>query len=357
MKVLDDVKGIKKIDKSDMMRLIMDFPGQCRDAFEIGKSFSVPQSYLNRVYKNIVFSGLGGSAIGADLLRSYLCGEIKIPIFVSRDYTLPNFVDQDTLFFACSYSGDTEETLSSYAEAKRRGATILAVSSGGKLEVLVKQDNVPFLSIPKGYPPRAALGYAFFPWLAVLRTFGFISDKSSDVEDAVSNMEDIRDKSLNPVIKTAKNPAKKLAESLKGKYAIIYAANKHFDSVITRFRGQMAENSKSLSSTHVFPEMNHNETVGWENPRKLLKDFVVLFLRDESEHPRVAKRMQITAGIIRKKSKVIEIPSKGRSLLSRMFYLIYTGDFTSYYLAILNRRDPTPVEMVTYLKGELAKFK
>ncbi len=357
MKVLDDVKGIKKIDKSDMMRLIMDFPKQCRHAFEIGRKFSVPQSYVNRGYKNIVFSGLGGSAIGADLLRSYLCDEIKVPIFVNRDYTLPNFVDRDTLFFACSYSGDTEETLASYEEAKKRGAAMVAISSGGKLETLAKQENMPFISIPKGYPPRTALGYAFFPWLVALAKFGFVSDKSADIEDAISNMEQIRDGALNPGIKTAKNPAKKLAGALKGKYPVLYAANKHFDSVITRFRGQIAENSKSLSSTHVFPEMNHNETVGWENPKKLLKDFVVLFLRDESEHPRVAKRMEITEGIIRKKSKVIEVRSKGRSLLSRMFYLIYTGDFTSYYLAILNRRDPTPVEMVTFLKGELAKFK
>lgn len=357
MKVLDDVKGIKKIDRSNMLDLILKFPDQCRDAFRIGKSFSVPQPYKEAQFKNMVFSGLGGSAIGADLIRSYLSDELKIPLLVSRDYTIPNFVDKDTLFFACSYSGDTEETLASYDEAKSRGAKILAISSGGKLEAKAKEDGVPFISIPKGYPPRTALGYAFFPWLTVLSKFGFIEDKTKDIEEAISNIEGLRDGALKPEVKTAKNPAKKLAEALLGKYVIIYAANKHFDSVITRFRGQLAENSKTLASTHVFPEMNHNETVGWENPKKLIKDFAVIFLRDESEHPRVAKRMEITAGIIKKKSKVIEVRSKGSSLLSRMFYLIYLGDFTSYYLALLNKRDPTPVEMVTYLKGELAKFK
>lgn len=357
MKALDDVKGIKKIDKSDMLDLILKFPDQCRHAFGIGKTFSVPQSYKEPRFKNMVFSGLGGSAIGADLIRSYLCDELKIPLFVSRDYTLPNFVDKDTLFFACSYSGDTEETLASYDEAKKRGAGVLAISSGGKLEAKAKADGVPFISIPKGYPPRTALGYAFFPWLTVLSKFGFIEDKSRDIEEAISSIEGLRDGALKPDVKSSNNPAKKLADALFAKYVIIYAANKHFDSVITRFRGQLAENSKTLASTHVFPEMNHNETVGWENPKKLLKDFAVVFLRDESEHPRVAKRMEITAGIIKKKSKVIEVRSKGRSLLSRMFYLIYLGDFTSYYLAVLNKRDPTPVETVTYLKGELAKFK
>jgi len=357
MKVLDDVKVIKKIDRSNMLDLILKFPAQCRDAFRIGNNFVVPQSYRQTQFKNMVFSGLGGSAIGADLIRSYLSDELKIPLLVSRDYTISNFVDKDTLFFACSYSGNTEETLASYDEAKKRGAKILAISSGGKLEAKAKEDGVPFISIPKGYPPRVALGYAFFPWLVVLSKLGFIEDKGKDIEEAISTLEGLRDSALKPEVKTVKNPAKKIAEALFGKYVIIYAANKYFDSVITRFRGQLEENSKILASTHVFPEMNHNETVGWENPAKLLKDFAVLFLRDKSEHPRVAKRMEITVGIIRKKAKVVEVRSKGGSLLSRMFYLVYMGDFTSYYLAILNKRDPTPVEIVTYLKGELAKFK
>lgn len=354
MGILDEIKTIRKIDKSNMLDLLLGFPEQCRQAYEIGKRFSAPNNYAG--FKNIVFSGLGGSAIGADLIRSYLNDEMGIPVYVSRDYTIPGFVNKDTLFLACSYSGDTEETLASYEEARKRNARIIAISSGGKLQAMASKDETPFITIPKGYPPRTALGYAFFPWLVVFSKLGFVADRTNDIEETISVMADLRDKLLRPEVKTPRNPAKVLATALKGKYAIIYAANRYFDAVITRFRGQLAENSKTLASTHVFPEMNHNETVGWENPKVLLKDFVVIILRDESEHPRVAKRIEITKGIIKKHSKVMEVQSKGKALLSRMFYLIYTGDFISYYLAILNKRDPTPVEMVIYLKKELSKF-
>ena len=357
MNDLDNIDQMKKTDKSGMLDLIVKFPDQCEKAFSIGKDFFVPQSYIGAGYKNIVFSGLGGSAIGADLLRSYLTDEIKIPIFVSRDYTLPRFVGKDTLFFACSYSGDTEETLSSYAEARQKGAKIIAITSGGKLEVLAKEDKVPVIYIPGGNPPRSALGYSFFSWLDVLHKFGFIDDRTGDVEETIADMKEFRDSAIGPGVPSSKNIAKKIAGELSGKYAIIYGANKHIDSIVVRWRGQLAENAKTLASTHVFPELNHNETVGWEGPKKLLKDFTVVILRDESEHPRVAKRIEITKTMIEKESKVIELQSKGRNLLSRMFNLINTGDFVSCYLAILNGVDPTPVERIAYLKKELSKFR
>ncbi|MFA5339224.1 MAG: bifunctional phosphoglucose/phosphomannose isomerase [Candidatus Omnitrophota bacterium] len=357
MNDIDNMDQVKKIDKSGMLDLIVKFPEQCENAFSIGKDFFVPQSYIGAGCKNIVFSGLGGSAIGADLLRSYLTDEIKIPIFVSRDYTLPRFVGKDTLFFACSYSGDTEETLSSYAEARQKGAKIIAITSGGKLEVLAKEDKVPVIYIPGGNPPRSALGYSFFSWLDVLHKFGFIDDKTGNVEEAIADMREFRDNVIGPEVPSPKNIAKKIAKELSGKYVIIYGANKHIDSIVVRWRGQLAENAKTLASTHVFPELNHNETVGWEGPEKLLKDLAVVILRDESEHPRVAKRIEITKTMIGKETKVIELRSKGRNLLSRMFNLINTGDFVSCYLAIQNGVDPTPVERIVNLKKELSKFR
>jgi len=354
---LDDLNEIRKTDKSDMLGRLVKFPDQCADAFSLGKDFSVPQSYTGAGCKNIVFAGVGGSAIGADLLRSYLVDEIKIPIFISRDYTLPRFVGGDTLFLASSYSGETEETLSSYAEAKQRGAKMIVITSGGKLGLLAKEDKTPVIYIPGGYPPRTALGYSFFSWLDVMYKFGFIGDKMLDVEDTIADMRGFLDSVVGPQVPAERNAAKKIAQELNGKYVIIYSANKHIDSAALRWRGQLEENAKTLASTHLFPEMNHNETVGWEGPKKLLKDFAVVMLRDESEHPRVAKRMEITKAMIEKGSKVIEVRSKGKNLLSRMLNLIYTGDFVSYYLAVLNGIDPTPVERIVYLKKELAKLK
>lgn len=355
MRTLDDIKMIRRIDKSNMLELLLEFPNQCRHAFKVGEAFSIPKAY--RGAGNIVFAGLGGSAIGADLIRSYIIGEIKIPVFVIRDYCLPNFVGRNTLFFACSYSGNTEETLSSYKEARQRGAKIIAMSSGGKLEAEAKKDKLPFILIPKGYPPRIALGYSFFTPLVILSKLGFIRNKEMQINEAISHLSNVRDRVFNPHIKASKNYAKRLALELKEKYAIVYAANKHIDTVLTRWRGQLAENSKALASSHVFPEMNHNEIVGWANPKKLLNDFVVIILRDRSEHPRVTKRIDITKSMIKKKTKVLEVHSKGKSLLSRIFYLIYLGDFVSFYLALLNGVDPTPVDAVTYLKKRLGSFR
>ena len=191
----------------------------------------------------------------------------------------------------------------------------------------------------------------------MLHKFGFIDDRTGDVEETIADMKEFRDSAIGPGVPSSKNIAKKIAGELSGKYAIIHGANKHIDSIVVRWRGQLAENAKTLASTHVFPELNHNETVGWEGPKKLLKDFTVVILRDESEHPRVAKRIEITKTMIEKESKVIELQSKGRNLLSRMFNLINTGDFVSCYLAILNGVDPTPVERIAYLKKELSKFR
>lgn len=352
---LYDLKEIKKYDKSGMLDLVESFPEQCLRAKDIGTAFKVPGD-LRLQYRNIVFIGVGGSAIGADLVRSYIADEAKVPIFVNRNYTLPNFVDENSLVVAASYSGNTEETLSAYKDAKSKKAALVAITSGGELEGLARQDNYPHMIIPKGLPPRCALGYSFFPSLILLSKLGIIEDKSSEIYAAIDILKDLRNKKIGFNVKGKNNLAKSIAGRIHLKFPVIYGGQDRIDSVVTRWRGQLAENSKTLSSSHIFPEMNHNEIVGWENPKKLLKNFIVIILRDAGDHPRTSKRMDITKGIIEAEgAKVIEVRSVGKDVLSRILSLIYIGDFVSYYLAILNKRDPTPVESVTYLKKELAK--
>ena len=355
MNNLDDMKILKKYDPSDMLKLIESFPEQAREAADIGSRFKLPDAY-KRGYANIVCAGLGGSAIGADIMRSYVADEAKTPITVSRNYTLPNFVGKDSLVIASSYSGNTEETLSTYKDAKHRGAKIIAITSGGQIKEMAKADGNACLIIPSGLPPRCALGLSFFPLLALMSKLGVITDKTKEIEEAIKVLGNVRDKKAGAGVIESKNAAKRIASDLYEKYGIIYGAQDHIDCVVTRWRGQIEENAKSLASSHVFPEMNHNEIVGWENPKALIKKFVVVLLRDKSDHPRTAKRMDISKVIMKKKAaKVIEVQSTGEGLLARIFSLIYIGDFVSYYLAILNKRDPTPVESVTYLKNELAK--
>ena len=351
---LDDLKKLSKLDKENMLDLLVSFPSQCEDAFFIGEQTEIKSSY-KKSYSQIVFTGLGGSAIGADIIKGYLGDEINIPIFVNRNYTLPQFVDKNSLVFAVSYSGNTEETLSAYAEAENRSAKIIVLTSGGKLEALgLKNDNI-LAVIPKGYPPRCALGYSFIIAIAVMSKLGLIRNKKAEIKKAASFLDNMQKKKLAPQIKGRFNIAKDIAKKINKKFPLVYASAR-LESVATRWRGQFAENSKTLSSSHVFPEMNHNEIVGWANPKTILKDFIAIILKDKGDHPRIKRRMEITSSILkREKFHVLEIESKGTSFLERMLSLIYIGDFVSFYLAILTKINPTPVDRITYLKRQLAK--
>ena len=352
---LDTAGSLEKYDASGMLKLIESFPEQAREAAGIGSEFRLPDGY-KREYANIVCAGLGGSAIGADILRSYAAAEARTPISVLRNYTLPNFVGKASLVIVSSYSGNTEETISAYKDAKARGAGIIAITSGGKIREMAKADGKACLLIPPGLPPRCALGYSFFPLLALMSKMGVVTDKSAEVEETIKVLEGLNSRSIGAAVVEKGNIAKRTASGLYGKYGIIYGAQDHIDCVVTRWRGQIEENAKALASSHVFPEMNHNEIVGWENPKGLIKNFVAVILRDKADDPRIARRMDISKVIIGKKAReVIEVGSTGEGLLARIFSLVYIGDFVSYYLAILNKTDPTPVNSITYLKNELAK--
>lgn len=345
---------INKLDKSGMLELLLDFPLQFGIARGLASKTDI--IFSKRDFSSVVFAGLGGSAIGADLVRSYLYFESNLPMQVVREYDLPAYVGSSTLVFISSYSGNTEETLSAYSQARKKGASIIAISSNGALKENCLRDGVTFIEIPKGLPPRCSLGYLSIIPLCLLAKLGLIKDVSSSLDKTVSALEDLRSRKLNPAIGAKDNIAKYVAGRLVNKFPIIYSASVHFDTVATRMRCQLNENSKSLASSHVFPEMNHNEIVGWEHPARLLKNLVVLMLRDKGVHPRVNKRMDITREIICKEDPdIIEIYSEGEDLLARIFSLIYIGDFVSFYLAVLYGIDPTPVERVTYLKKKLAE--
>ena len=356
MNILDDIKAIQKIDRNQMLNSISGFADQLKHAEEIGCALSLDTS-LGRGIKNIVFSGLGGSAIGADLIRSYLAYDLPIPIFVNRHYQLPQFVNHETLLIASSYSGDTEETLSSLEIGLKRKAKILAISSGGALARLSQTHSFPLIRIPSGFSPRAALGYSVVPLLIALSKIGFqAAYQANELKEAQTLMASLAKSSYGVAVPSGKNLAKSLAASCFKKYPIVYAGTDYLDVVALRWRGQIEENAKALASHHLLPEMNHNELVGWEHPKEWLRNSVVFFLRDQADHKRVQKRMDLTQAILQKKAgKVIELESQGKGLLARMFSLIHLGDWISFYLAILYQTDPSPVQVIQYLKSELAK--
>jgi glucose/mannose-6-phosphate isomerase len=337
---------LKKIDKENMLSFLMSFPEQCYDAIKIGECINIDNSYKKK-YSNIIFTGMGGSAIGADLIKNVIEDEIAIPIIVNRNYTLPNFVNKDSLLFVVSYSGNTEETLSAYKEGLKRRAKIILITSGGKLEILAIKNRHILISIPKGYPPRCALGYSFIPLVISLYKLGLIKNKKKTIQKALDLLKLLRNE-VNPDNK--KNLAEKIAKKIQGKIPVIYTSDK-LSSISTRWRGQFEENSKNLASSFIFPEMNHNEIVGWEHPKKGLKNIIALILKNKDDHPRIKRRMEITESLLSKENfKVLCIEAKGKTLLENILYLIYLGDFVSLYLAFINGADPTPVKRIEKLK-------
>lgn len=346
-------KTIRAIDKSQMNLRIQNLYQQFETAFSIlNPSSKISKSKV----KNIVVTGLGGSAIGGDLVRAFVSGECSVPILVNRNYALPAFVDASTLVIVSSYSGNTEETLSAYRDAIERKAQVFCVTSGGMVKELALKHKHYAVIIPAGAPPRTAIGYSLAPMLNALAKFGFIADKAKDIAETARYL---KEKSLAYAnFKDKKNLAVKLAQKCFKKLPIIYASDDFTSAVGVRWKGQICENAKMLAYSNVFPELNHNELVGWNQHKELLKKTTVIMLHDKTDHPRTAFRMSVTKSIVKKyASDVIDIESEGKSLLARLFSLILLGDWVSYYLAILNGVDPTPVKAIDFLKESLSNFK
>jgi glucose/mannose-6-phosphate isomerase len=356
MHPLDGIEKIKSIDPGGMYQRIYQFPSQFEDGLNLTKQIPLPQLEKDKI-KNIVVAGLGGSAIGGDLVRSYLAEKLNIPFFICRNYNLPHFVDSSSLVFVSSYSGNTEETLSVFEDALKRSAKIICMSSDGEVGKISSDRRIPCVPLPKGFQPRAALGYSFVPILAMLERLGFVQGEETNIEITKVFLEENRNR-FRVELGTEENEAKKLATKFHGKLPIIYASCDHFDAISYRWKGQFCENAKMLAFNNVFPEFNHNELVGWKVLSDYGDDLIVIILRDRDDHPRIRRRMEIVAGIIQKEEvEVIQIESSGEDLLCRMFSLIQLGDFISFYLAVLNQEDPSPVKVIDYLKKKLAEEK
>jgi glucose/mannose-6-phosphate isomerase len=346
---------IRSLDQSKMGDAIFGMGGHLRDASILARQaldrFSLPQK--NEI-SNIVLAGLGGSAIGGDLVRSYLLSKLSVPFTINRTYNLPGFVDENSLVIVSSYSGSTEESLSMFAEAEQRGAKIICITTGGKLAELAKRHHLPIIILPTGFQPRAALAYSFVPVLLTLEKLGFTSGEAENIKDAADLLDKLS-KEYGSANLTGSNTANTLAHSLLSKIPVVYSASDHFDSVNIRWRGQMQENAKHVAFGNVLPEMNHNEINGWDFPHNMQDKFHVLFLRSpQDEHPQVTKRFGILHEVLTGKGvDVKELASQGNSLMSRMFSLIALADWTSYYMALLAGVDPSPVPVIQTLKAKL----
>ncbi len=351
---VDDIKTIENFDKSNMRKLLYDFPHQGEKIVQLMEHIRLPSTY--REVRNIVVSGLGGSSVGGDLLKNFLRDKINLPLIVNRSYTLPHWIGKDSLLICVSYSGNTEETLSTYKIGKKCGSKIIVISSGGELTELAKKDEFPHILVPEaGIPPRTALGYLFFSQLLILKMLGFVNVEDDELSEATKTLENLREEIdiCNP---QNENIAKKIAGEIYQTIPLIYTTYDYLEGVGIRWKTQINENSKNPVYCESLPELDHNEIMGWEGTKELVGKFSLILLRDKGESERMTKRIDITSSLIKGKAgKTLEVHSRGEMLLSRILSLVYIGDYVSFYLGILNGVDPTEIKSISNLKRGMSE--
>ncbi|MDR7439116.1 MAG: bifunctional phosphoglucose/phosphomannose isomerase [Armatimonadota bacterium] len=348
--LLDDRDRCRALDPRSMVDLVVQLGETLREGYRIGKEVSLPEA---PEVEQVVVLGMGGSGIGGDLLRGLLYDRADIPVAVVKDYTVPRWVGPRTLVFACSYSGNTEETLAAYEAAGQAGAVRVAITSGGVLYERARSEGVPVVRVPSGFPPRAALGYLFAPLLAVLERWGVIPQQEAAVAEVASVLAALA-REWGPDRPEAENPAKQLARTLAGRIPVIYALSRFTEPAALRWKTQLNENSKMFAIHNVFPELNHNETVGWALAGQPERVLVVVVLRDWEDPPRLVQRLEITREIaFHRAGGYHEVWSRGDGPLSRLTSLVLFGDLVSVYLAYLNDVDPYPVVVIDELKRRL----
>ena len=346
------MKSYNSIDSSNMYKSIYDFPDHLHEAKIIGESIILGNNYSK--IDNIVVAGMGGSAIGGDITRLMLQNELKIPMYICRNYKLPNWVNNDSLVICSSYSGNTEESLSAFEDAQKKKAQIIAISTGGVLSKQINKLGLDLIEIPSGLQPRAALALSFVPMLYLFQLLNLIEIKIiNDLIKAIDKIELMRN---NYNKETSENPAYLISKKIYQTLPVIYGENESLAIIAIRWKGQLSENAKMLAYHNELPEMNHNEIVGWENNLELINKISIIWLKDKSDHPRTNIRQASTKNIIDNLAATHEIISvEGSTKVERYLNMIHLGDWVSFWCAILHKTDPTPVTKIDKLKEILSK--
>jgi len=350
---LDDVGMMSELDPSGMLPVVEDFPQQCREALRLGAEVEeLPEA---TGLQRIAVLGMGGSGISGDVVKALLEPDMGMPVSVHKSYTIPAHYGPETLVFAVSYSGNTEETLAAEEQAAAQGCRLVAVTSGGTLLERARAAGYPAVLLPGGFQPRAALGYLSISIGTVLERMGLAPGFAQAAEGAMRHLQEKRAQ-WGRAEPERSNFAKQLARRLAGNIPVIYGSDGLLAVVVYRWKCQLNEIAKVPAFCNVLPELDHNEIVGWKQLPDLTRRVEAIFLVGRNEHPRVARRVEITADLIRDNlAGVSVLHIGGDSALEKFFGAAYLGDFVSCYLALLNREDPTPVERITELKRRMAE--
>lgn len=327
-----------------MKELVADFTGQLNEALKIAKNAKI--SGAQNKIENVVITGLGGSGIGGTILSDWCKDSCPVPIVTNKDYHLPGFAGKNTLVVVSSYSGNTEETLNAAKEALEKGATVVAITSGGDLKELAQEHGFDVIVVPGGNPPRGMLVYSLIQLLAYFNAFGLFE---TNLDEIVEELTTLINQHENDIVEQARKAAQFLYQSSPYIYTV-----EGYGGLGIRTRQQINENAKMLCNAHVIPEMNHNELVGWVGRPK---DIAVLIFRNEDEDSRNVKRVEINEEIMRRYTdNIMQVYSKGSNRIVRTLYHIHFGDWLSIHLAELNGVDPVEIDVINYLKGELSNF-
>jgi glucose/mannose-6-phosphate isomerase len=347
---LDDLDLFKKIDAGDMLTHIMTLPGQLEEGWQLGQQLSLGDEIA---YRQIIIAGMGGSAIGADMLAAFAAPVCRLPIHVHRDYDLPAWAQgQETLVILSSHSGDTEETISSYEAAVRNGCSTLAVTRGGKISLMARENGTLQWNFVHDGQPRSAVGFNFMLPLAFLCRKCLLPDAAKDVAAAVDLMRRQAAK-LAPESPVASNLAKRMAGQLVNRWVTVVGAG-YLAPIARRWKGQINEIAKAWAQFEFLPEIDHNTLAGIVNPDCQLQHMMTLFLQSSCDHPRNRRRMDLT-----RQSFMLEglntdfIKAVGDSPMEQIWSTLQFGDFLAYYLAMAYQIDPTPIPAIQGFKQQM----
>jgi len=356
----DDLTALRRLDAQDMLGHVARLPQQCRDAWDRVRDLALPLAHHH--VSRVVIAGMGGSAIGGDLAAAAVAGQGRAPVLVHRDYDLPAYADDQTLVIACSFSGDTEETLSAFEAAHRQGCPLVAVTTGGTLARRAGEWRVPLVPVEYRSQPRAALGHLLISMLGILQAAGVVEDLAISLHEALANLE-TQAASLAPESPPSGNLAKQLAAELTGRVPVVIGAGP-LAPVARRWKTQINENAKGWAYFEVLPELDHNALAGIHFPAEATQWLRVLFLGSAPRlpgatpclHSRNRRRLDLTRQLFERYGIACrEVPIPGESLLAQILSGVQLGDYVSCYLAMHYGADPTDLEDIAWFKRQMAQ--